>query len=386
MVARFTVDVEPDLLDWVVDRAGMTPEILNKSFPDFVRWKTGRKKPTFKQLEKFAKATHAPLGYFFLAEPPEEYLPIPDFRTMGNAAIARPTPDLLDVLHMCQLRQDWYKAFIVARDSDPLPFVGSASRNSPIDQVADEIRGALRFDLGQRGEFRNWEAAYRQLIDSAEDIGVLVMISGIVESNTHRVLNPEEFRGFALSDHLAPVIFVNGADSKAAQIFTLVHELAHIWLGESALSDARMVGSVDNQSEKWCNSVAAQVLIPLSVLRGAFRGVASTEELQRLARIYRVSTLMVLKRIYDAGFLSREEYSARYSAELDRVLEIVELQRAKPGGNYYRTQPLRLSRQFARAVIVDTLEGGTLHRDAYGLLGTAKHETFARLGRELGVT
>jgi Zn-dependent peptidase ImmA (M78 family) len=383
MVLR--VAVEPTLLTWAADRARIEPERLHRLFPDFDLWRSGAKKPTFKQLEKFARTTHAPFGYMFLKAAPLERLPISDFRTIRNMGIQAPSPDLLETINICQARQDWYKAFALGRDYEALPFVGTLTTRNPVEVAADVIRRSLGFELDRRSQFGDWEAALRQLIDSIEDMGVLVMVSGIVGGNTHRVLDPSEFRGFALSDTVAPLIFINGADTKAAQIFTLVHELAHVWLGETGLSDVRLAAEVENDSELWCNRVAAEVLIPIAKIRAEFRGTANVDELKRLARVYRVSTLVVLKRIFDAGFIGWDDYRDAYETERDRVMAIVARQRSRPGGNYYNTQPLRISRHFARAVIVDTFEGRTLHRDAYGLLGTAKHETFVNLAKNLGV-
>ena len=380
------VPVAPALLHWAVDRAALDPESVDKKFPKFTAWVDGSIQPTLKQLENFAHATHAPLGYLFLSHPPDEVLPIPDYRTVRNAAISQPSPDLLDTIHNCQTRQDWFRNFATSHNYESIPFVGSETVDSPVEPVADIIRRQLDFGLNRRGEFNNWETAFRSLIDSIEELGVLVMVSGIVGGDTHRGLKPEEFRGFALSDPVAPLIFVNGADAKSAQFFTMIHELAHIWLGQTALSDAPMADATTNASEIWCNKVAAEVLVPLSSIRNDFRGDANLDELRRLSSQFRVSTLVILKRIFDAGFLQWDDYRHRYGVELDRVREIVRKQRLVPGGNYYFTQPLRISRQFGRAVMIDTYEGGTLHRDAYRLLGTAKHETFVKLAEELGVS
>lgn len=380
------VDVAPDLLHWAVERAGWDEETVERRAPRFDEWAAGTHRPTLKQLEKFASDTHTPFGLLFLSEPPVEEVPIPDMRTIGNAAVPRPSADLLDAIYLCQARQDWYRTYAQENGVVEPEFVGSATIETPPALVADQMRNLLGFDLTERGTFSSWEDALRRLIDRIEHIGVLVMVNGIVGANTHRKLNPEEFRGFALSDPLVPIIFVNGADTKAAQIFTMIHELAHIWLGTSALSDAAMTAEGGVTEELWCNQVAAEVLVPLAALRSDYRGEVSTEELERLAKKYRVSTLVVLKRIFDARFLSWDDYRELYENERDRVIGILTAKRGEnSGGNYYYTQPIRLSRQFAQAVIASTLEGSTTYRDAYRLLGTKKHATFENLAAELGV-
>ncbi|MFB6897452.1 ImmA/IrrE family metallo-endopeptidase [Streptomyces hydrogenans] len=383
MVVR--VRVEPALLQWAVDRAGWSAATIESRAPRFHEWVSDAARPTLKQLESFAHATHTPFGLLFLSEPPEEPMPIPDMRTLRNQRIGRPSVDLLDTIYSCQSRQDWYREYAIAQGYPPVSFVGKATTSSDPVVVAAEIRGALRFGLPDRRTFNSVEDAQRKMIDRIEDAGVLVMVSGIVGSDTHRKLNAEEFRGFALVDPLAPLIFVNGADTKAAQLFTMVHELAHVWLGGSALSDAAMARSSDHGEELWCNQVAAEVLVPLVAIRSDYSGVLSQAELDRLARLYRVSTLVVLKRLYDAGFLSWDDYRDRYSAEQSRIMAILTAKRAEGGGgNYYNTHPLRLSRQFARAVIADTVEGKTPYREAYQLLGTKKHQTFQNLAEEIG--
>lgn len=384
MVVR--VDVARDLLHWAVERAGWDEETVERRVPMLDEWKAGTIKPTLKQLEKFATDTHTPFGLLFLPEPPVEEVPIPDMRTIGNVVVPRPSADLLDTIYLCQSRQEWYRNYAQENAAVAREFVGSATTATAPTLIADQMRDMLGFDLTERGMFSDWNDALRRLIDRIEATGVLVMVNGIVGANTHRVLNPEEFRGFALADPLAPLIFVNGADTKAAQIFTMIHELAHIWLGQSALSDAAMLSRGGVDEEQWCNQVAAEVLLPLAALRVDYRGEANKEELERLARKYRVSTLVVLKRIFDAHLLTWDTYQERYKAERERIMGILAARKGDDGGgNYYYTQPLRLSRQFAQAVIASAFEGTTTYRDAYRLLGTKKHSTFAGLAAELGV-
>lgn len=377
------VTVTPALLNWARQRAGMSRADLAK-FP-LADWESGDLAPTFKQLMAFAKATHTPIGYLFLTQPPAERLPIPDFRTMTNQAVGSASPDLLDVIYTCEQRQDWYRAFAEAHAFDAVPFVGSHDLGDAPEQAAADLRDMLGFGLAQRAEFSNWSLALTGLISHAEDAGVLVMVSGVVGSNTHRKLNPDEFRGFALADPLAPTVFVNGADSKAAQIFTLAHELAHIALGGSAVSSPDL-GTLDDadQTERWCNRVAAELLVPADSLREDFeRDAELTAELERLAKVYRVSTLVVLRRLADTSLMSRAAFRVAFPEERSRIMAL-SAERAS-GGDFYNTTPVRVSKRFAKALIADTVEGRTSYRDAFRLLGSKKQAAFDELGQRLGV-
>ena len=225
------VDIAPNLLRWAVKRARWDEETVRKRAPKLDAWIDGTARPTLKQVEKFAAATHAPFGMLFLPEPPVEDIPIPDMRTIRDAGVREPSADLLETIYLCQRRQDWYRDDALDSGATPLSFVGSATLSTPAEEAAARIRAALRLD---ERSVPNWSAAMTDLIERAEALGVLVMVNGIVGSDTHRKLDPEEFRGFALADDIAPLVFINGADTKAAQIFTLVHELAHLWLGCTA--------------------------------------------------------------------------------------------------------------------------------------------------------
>lgn len=380
MVVR--ADVEPGLLTWARQRSGLDPDDLRRRFPKLEDWERGDLSPTLKQLEGFARATHTPVGFLFLDAPPHEEVPIPDYRTIADAGVVQPSADLLDTIFDCQQRQDWYRTFAQIDQHDRVALVGSITTGTSVSEAAATMRAALGFEVADRGS--TFTTALSRLAEQAEEIGVLVMINGVVGSNTHRTLDPEEFRGFALVDDLAPLVFINGADTKAAQIFTLAHELAHLWLGESALSDADLGARPGGGTERWCNQVAAELLVPLDLLRAAYDADADlTDELDRLALLFRVSTLVVLRRIQDAGRMSWTAYRAAYQAELDRVLALAANRTS--GGNFYNTQPVRVGKRFARALIASTLEGRTLYTDAFAMLGFRKVSTFNELATRLGV-
>ena len=378
------VSVKPDLLRWAIERSGKGDEELKKKFPKLQEWLEEKREPTIRQLESFARATHTALGYFFLPEPPVETLPIPDFRMIAGAQPEKPSAELLDTIYLCQQRQAWYSDYARLYHEEPVDFVGSVNLGDEVQKVAAAIRRRIGFDLEARARMRTWEEALRQLIALIEQTGVLVMISGVVGSNTHRALDPEEFRGFALADEYAPLIFVNGKDSKAAQMFTLVHELAHLWLGESGVSDAMAAVYPDQDTERWCNAVAAEVLAPLHAVREAYEPARNLQEsLQCLARRFKVSTLVVLRRLHDAGFMEKEEMWRAYQEELERLKEMS--RRQGGGGDFYNTMGARVSKRFASALIASTLEGQTTFTEAFRLLSIRSARTFFEEARRLGV-
>ena len=377
------VPIKPDLLRWARERAGRSEEDLSGRFKKLPAWESGATQPTLKQVEAFARTVHVPIGYLFLSEPPDEPVPIPDFRTFAGQAVSRPSPNLLDTIYTCQDRQGWYREFARVDGQPERTFVGSATIETPAEVVAGEMQDILGFDLSARRNCSTWIDALRLFIRHADDAGLLLMVSGVVASNNRRSLDPTEFRGFCLSDPLAPLIFVNGADTKAVQIFTLAHELAHLWLGDSALSNAGVETLYGRSEEIWCNAVAAEFLVPLDALRtNLLAGESLPDTLPRLARTFKVSTLVVLRRLFDVGRLDRAMFDNAWIEEVERLGAF---DRRSGGGDFYRTTSARVSRRFARALVVSTIEGQTLYRDAFRMLGISKTSTFSNLGREVGV-
>ena len=374
------VAVEPALLRWARERSGLSADGLRRRFPKFKAWENKETRPTLKQIEAFAKAVHVPVGYLFLSTPPAEVVPIPDLRTIEGRALDVPSPDLLDTLYICQRRQAWYVDYARSMGEERLGFVGSARVGDSAVVVAAKMRDALNFDTEARRRCPTWTDALRLFIEQADAMGVLVMVSGVVGSNNHRKLDPQEFRGFALVDTLAPLVFVNGADTKAAQMFTLAHELAHLWLGVTALSNAGPASLPDQRVETWCNRVAAELLVPIEELREALPSGEPLESVPILARRFKVSTLVILRRLLDAKCISHAVFTQTYETERGRLLSLS----GGSGGNFYFTQAARVSRRFARALVASTLEGQTLYRDAFKMLGIKKVETFRELGRSLG--
>lgn len=373
--------VKPALIRWARERASYSLHQLSGRFPRIEAWERGETRPTLRQLEAYAQVTHAPIGFFFLEAPPVEAMPIPDLRTATGVPLDRPSLNLLDTVYLCQQRQHWYRDFVQSVHEPQLEIVASARIDDDVLKTAAKMRNALGIDSDEWVSIASWKGALRHLMAQAGARGVLVMFSRVVGSDNRRRLDPQEFRGFALADPWAPMVFVNGADTTAAQMFTLAHELVHIWLGESGVSDTDARDVPDHASECWCSRVAAEFLVPLEALREELQPSAGPNyELNRLARRFKTTTVVILRRIHDAKQLSPKEFREAYDMELDRL----NARQQSIDGINYLTPGAYVSERFARALVESTLEGRTAFTEALRMLGLKKMASFDKLACSLG--
>jgi len=362
------VAVSERVLLWAMDRSSLTVADLEPKFPEIQAWIMGKSLPTLRDLEALAKRTLTPLGFFFLGEPPEERLPMPHFRTLGGTSPIRPSPELLQTVWAMQRRQDWLREYLLDNGEEPLPFVRSARADEAPVEVAKRMRAALAMGPDWATEQPTWEGALKTLRHAVEDAGIMVVVNGIVGNNTHRKLDVDEFRGFVLVDEYAPLAFVNGTDSKAAQMFTLAHELAHVFLGSSAAFDLRRLQPADDATEQACNRIAAEFLVPEARLRSVWAAVSREREpYQALARRFKVSEIVAARRALDLGLATREAFLAFYSEYRERD------RRASAGraggGNFYDNQDSRVGRRFASAVIRAVENDELSYSEAFHLTG-----------------
>ena len=376
-MSKVQAQINPEVLRWARGRmgmgigaaavaAGVRPEQLE-------RWETGAGLPTFRQAQGIAQALHAPFGYFFLPQIPKEEGLLPDLRTVGGRAVARPSVDLLETVKTALQRQAWYVEYLQEQGEADLPFVGKFRFDANPKAVAADIRLVLGVEL-EHGQ-RQWDDYQRALIQAVDKAGVLVMRSGMVGNNTHRKLDVGEFRGFAISHPLAPVVFINWADAPAARLFTLLHELAHIWFGSSGISNGETGNA--RREEAACNAVAGEFLAPEAVFRQLWAGsdLQAQTRVATLAQRFHVSQLVIVRRALDLGLMDRESHNNFYLAELERFRNA----ESKGGGSFYRTAVSKNSERFAKAVTAEALSGRLLLRDAGKLLGVqpAKVRQFA---------
>ena len=348
--------------------------------PQLLAWLDLSKQPTLKQLERFAVLTHTPLGYLFLDDPPVEELPVPDYRTVAGAVINKPSVDLLETIYTMQLRQSWLRENLLEIDVEPPVFVSSATVADDAEIYGREMRRNLGLDEEWAEQLKTWEDAVGVLRRAIEELGVIAVINGVVGNNTKRKLKVKEFRGFALTDDVAPLIFVNGADAKSAQMFTLAHELAHIWLGEEGLSGFENILPGGTEVEDWCNRAAAELLAPTEAVRSRWQDVwRQAKPFHALARTFKVSPIVAARRALDLELIERSEYFEFYD-------DYIQQNRAQnsSGGDFYKNQNFRIGEFFATHVVRAAAEGRIGFKSAYELTGL-RGGTFQKYAQKLGV-
>lgn len=359
------VPVAAEMLQWAIDRSGRGTDAAHESFPQLESWLSGDQHPTVKQFKKFAAWTRTPAPLMLLEAPPTISLPIADFRIGRGDPPARPSPELIDTIHLCQRRQAWFEDYI--EDVGIPGFHGH--RFEPgisVEAAATRLRNELSYEVPDRKAVRTSEDARAFLISAFEDLGGLVVVNGVVGNNTSRPLDTDEFRGFTLNSESSPLVFVNGADSKNGQVFSLAHEFAHVWRGDTGVSAEEITGQASNEVEKWCNRVAAEFLVPAADLRLQDVSTSTAEQdIQRLARRYGCSTLVVIIRLRELSLLDAQFLSELYVREQRRLAALVAGQ-AK-GGDFHRNQTYRIGRRFGTHLFRDTAAGRTSFVDAMRL-------------------
>src|SRR5690625_336609 len=369
------VPVKAELLEWAYHRS-MREEYLNDKFSKLTDWLKGELQPTFKQLEEFAQATSTPLGYFFLEQPPVEEIPIPHYRTVEKDRMMRQaSPDLLETLRTMQRRQDFMRDYYDKYVGENLSYVRSYNGNSE-KELTLKIRKLLNINKGWARNQRNYQEALNYLIAQCEKKRIMVMVNGIVGFNTHRTLNVQEFRGFVLVDKMAPLIFINGADAKSAQIFTLIHEVAHILIGSSAIVEASPLYEVDARVEQLCNIAAAEFLCPEDYFIQDWQTHYGDEGYYKtLANNFKVSPIVIGRRALGLNMISRDEFIEFYETYKKNIHENKDSSSSR--GNFYNNARVRLGNLFSRVVLSETQSGELQYSDAHSLTGM-KRLTFDR--------
>ena len=354
-----------EIISWAINRAGKTIEDFVSISKYAAKWLTGEKVPTIKQLQKIADKTYVPLAYFYGTTTPKMTLQIPDFRTTYNGSAEYPSPELYETINLMQTRQDWLDFFLSDLEVDQIDFIGSYAGERDVSKVADTVKGILNLQSGWACRMEP-DVAVRFLRSAIEAQGVYTCAGSYYHPNS-RPYNVDEFRGFVLANDRAPIIFINTRDSKSAQLFTLLHEFAHLLFNESGVDD--MVYETP-EKEDLCDSVAAQVLVPEHLVYGVFDQMSGEQAIDEIKHATKASEIVCLRRAYELNRISKDDYFriyGEYKARLKAAPASASKPSAETGPGYYKLKKSNLGKLFVDAIFEGIKSEKLMYKDAYSL-------------------
>ncbi len=371
-------NINKEIIDWAIVRADNDLDNFYLENPKIKEWTEGKSKPTIKQLEKFTQKVHVPFGYMFLEKPPKEDIPIPFFRTgKSNPKAEKISLNVYNTIQILQERQTWLTEYLSNSEYEDLDFVNRFDVNTPYQTIVQDIKNKLELSNNWANKFNTWQEALNYLTIQIEEIGIIVTFNGVVGNNTKRVIKPSECRGFVLVNKKAPFLFINSTDAKAAQMFTIIHELAHIWIGETAGFDNKQMIPANDPIEILCDKIAAEFLVPERYFIEKWK---INNDFKYLSRLFKVSQIVIARRALDLNLITRNSFFSFYNNYIEG-LNFKKENSKSSGGNFYATAKKRISLRFASFVNNAVKENNLLYRDAYKLT-TLKGNTYNRFINE----
>lgn len=385
--------ITPNVLKWARESARMTEEtaaakISKLTVEKLKEWEDGTSQPTIRQAQILAKAYKRPFALFFLPEVPRDFQPLQDFRKSGSKEL---TTSSIFIIREIQQKQAWISDVYSENNEEKLPFVGRFSLNSNPKKVADDILATLGINPSKY----KTDNPIREWINAAESNGIFVSRTSFIHSKMK--LDSEELQGFAIADQFAPFVFVNSDDWNAPQLFTLVHELAHIWIAETGISN-EVEPDIKHKDkfhpvELFCNEVAANALMPKEIVL-SFDSISfqTYKDVFKVAKQLGVSSFALLVRALNLNFISTTTYQKlKKQADIDYAMflkreaekKAKQKEKDKPGGpNYFLLQLNRNSRLFTQTVL-DAFRGGFIEPTLASSLLNVQVNKFPKLESQL---
>ena len=378
------VNIQPAIISWALSQT--SEEKLGTKLVDNIKhWLDGTKSPTFNQIEDFSKKSHIPLGYFFLQTPPIEQISLLEYRTLDSIQLTNPSRNLIDTIHDMEAVQEWMVNYRKEWNYDTISIVGSLKGITDISVIADTIRKDLGLNIEWYKDCGNPSEAFNKVRGLLEECGIVVMMNGIVGKNTHRALDVNEFRAFAMVNEWDPLIFINGADSAGGRLFSLFHELVHLWIGENDLyNDTKYSANGIKPIEVTCNAVAGALMVPKTVFLEKWNNNTNDdihEKIKELARMFRCSSSVIARRALDNKKIDQNVYNMVIADAIEAYIQTK--QEKSSGGDYYRVARSKLDGVFVRALCESVNSGRTSFTEAYRLTNTTS-KTFSEVASGLG--
>lgn len=385
-------DITPKVLKWARESARISEEIaatkVSVSIEKLKEWESGESHPTIRQAQLLAKAYKRPFALLFLSDIPTDFQPLRDFRRKGSKPLGTGS---IFIIREIQQKQSWISEINKDDNAAKVPFVGRFTVNDSPTIVANDILRS--FDINPPNYVSS--SPIKEWIEKSESNGIFISRTSFI--HTRLLLDSDEIQGFAIADPYAPFVFVNSDDWDAPQLFTLVHEIAHLWIAATGISNEIEHGTKDNQDyqpiELFCNEVAGNAVMPSDVINSLpFNTFDSVDKLFPVAKRFGVSTFALLVRALKLRRVSLEKYQQlkwaaerEYQAFLKREAEKKEKQKSKEnkgGPNYYLLQVNRNSRLFTQTVL-DAFRGGMIEPTQASSLLNVQVTRFSKLEEQL---
>jgi len=389
------VDITPRVAEWARKSAGFTVEEaahrIGRSPEEIGAWESGELRPSLAQIRKASEVYRRPLAVFFLPEPPQDFATLRDFRRLPADVPAEYSPNLRFMVRQTRARQEWLRGLLESEGRQPLAFVGSAQLSADPTELAQTIRQTIGVDPHEIQACRTREDALRLWLSRSEAMGIFVFQAGNLRWEK---IDVAEARGFVLCDEYAPFVFLNAQDAKAAQVFTLAHELVHLWLNASGVSNLKTASKPTTETEKievFCNKVAAEILIPQAAFQARWEQEAKDktleERIQSQSKHFKVSEWVISRRLLDWGQISKAKYdrlTQDYDQQWREAKEREKASQAEGGPSPYLLKLINNGYAFSSVVLGAYQSGDVSGRDASSLLGV-KLDKIGNLAELVGI-
>lgn len=376
------VKIKPIIIQWAVRSSDRELDELSNKFKKINQWISEESELTVSEINKLSNELKIPFGYFFLQEPPNEEIELLKYRTIDSEENNKPSRELIDTIKLMETKQSFMRDTMIEDGFSLLEFVGSANLSIPPADLAEKIK--KRLGIEGNWNYKNKDA-FNTLLKACSDNGIVIMRNSVVGTSTNRKLNINEFRAFVLIDEYAPFVFLNTNDSYRAMIFSLCHELVHIWLGIDELynNDYKQDQNYNNKKlEAYCNQVSAELLLPATaVLSNYDREKDIFCNIEKMVKAYNVSSLVVCIRYKNLKLIDNQTFEETYRVlqeEMQEKLEIKSKRKTSGGPSFYTMTKFRLGEKFINTVHRKAQEGRILYSEAYELVG-ARGKTYDKL-------
>jgi Zn-dependent peptidase ImmA (M78 family)/transcriptional regulator with XRE-family HTH domain len=384
--------ITPNILKWARESARMSEEYaaskVSVSTERIIEWENGDSQPTIRQAQILAKAYKRPFSILFLPEIPRDFQPLQDFRKNGSTPLSTSS---IFIIREIQQKQAWISDSNEENGEDKLAYVGKYSRSDKPEEIAIDILKTLNITAG----YYESQNPIKEWISKAESKGIFISRTSFIHSRLK--LDSKELQGFAIADPYAPFVFINSDDWNAPQLFTLVHELAHIWIAETGISNNVELGFKKNTNyneiELFCNEIAANALMPSFLMDYIDKKVfQDSKSVFKASKDIGVSSFAFLVRALNLNLISPTQYKKlKTEADIDfkeylrKEAEKKAKQKAKEnsgGPNYFLLQLNRNSRLFTQTVL-DAFRGGYIEPTLASNLLNVQTNKFPKLEAQL---